>query len=268
VTGVQDLSGRALKQGELWGHGARDWAALQEPGAEPLWNAVLDAARVGPATRLLDAGCGAGGAAVLAAQRGAEVFGIDVSANLITIAHRRLPRADFRVAELEDLPFPDGGFDAAVAVNSLQYVSNAQLAIVELGRVCRRGGRVVAAGMSDPDRCDMAAIFRAIVDLFERPPAGRGPFTLSAPGALESLVQSVAGLRMESIDEIDCTHEYPDLDAALRGQMSAGATWRAVEIQGEERVRTAVRSALERFLQPDGKVRMENRYRYAVAVRD
>ena len=52
--------GSADVQGELWGGRAEDWAALTEPGQVPFYEAVFDRLRIGPGTRLFDAGCGAG----------------------------------------------------------------------------------------------------------------------------------------------------------------------------------------------------------------
>ena len=48
------------KIGEQWGAEAQDWATIQEPTSIPLWNAMLDATRVGKGTKFLDAGCAAG----------------------------------------------------------------------------------------------------------------------------------------------------------------------------------------------------------------
>lgn len=262
-----ELSGAATKQGELWGHAVRDWVALMEPSSHPVWNAVLDAAQVQPGTRFLDAGCGAGGASLLALERGADVYGIDPSVNLLTIARERMPKSDFRIAELDDLPFPNGEFDAAVAVNSMQYAVNPQVALHELGRVCRADGRVVVAVFSDPERCDMAHVYRAIRGLFERTPAGAGPFELSAETALRGLVDSVRQVRFEAIGEVDCPYECPDIETAVRGLMAAGGTWRAVEIVGEARVREAVRDVVKQFQTSTGDVRMLNRFRYVVAIR-
>lgn len=137
----------------------------------------------------------------------------------------------------------------------------------ELGRVSRSDARVVAAVFADPERCDAAHVFRAVVNLFSKPPSSAGPFALSPAEALPSLVESVVGLQTEALEELDVVQEYTDLDTALRGQMSAGGTWRAVEILGEDRVRTTIRKVLERFQKPDGTVRMINRFQYAVAVR-
>src|SRR5437868_2158033 len=97
--------GSAQIQGELWGAAASVWAELQEPTGLPLWKAMLDAAGVEKGTSLLDAGCGGGGACVVAAERGAQVSGIDASPALIAIARRRVPNGDFRVDDLESLRF-------------------------------------------------------------------------------------------------------------------------------------------------------------------
>src|SRR5579862_6215300 len=115
------LSEIARKQGRLWGAEARDWVEIQERTAPVLWRAVLDAAAVGPGTRLLDAGCGAGGASVMARARDAAISGCDASEGLLAIARERLPDADLKLGELERLPFPDASFDVVLAINSLQF---------------------------------------------------------------------------------------------------------------------------------------------------
>src|SRR5438874_3048660 len=97
--------GSAAVQGRFWGRAAHDWAELQEPAGLPLWEAMLDAAAVGPGTRLLDAGCGAGGASVLAAGRGAQVNGLDAAQGLLAIARERVPDGDFQLGDLEALPY-------------------------------------------------------------------------------------------------------------------------------------------------------------------
>jgi magnesium-protoporphyrin O-methyltransferase len=73
--------------------------------------------------RLLDAGCGTGAFAVEAAQRGAEVVAVDLSATLIELARERLPshigegRIDFRVGDMSAMEL--GEFDHVVAMDSL-----------------------------------------------------------------------------------------------------------------------------------------------------
>src|SRR5919198_2686775 len=124
--------GSATVQGQLWGRAAHDWAELQEPTALPLWEAMLDAAAIGPGTRVLDAGCGGGGASMLAASRGAFVNGLDAAQALLAIARERVPDADFHVGDLEALPYADGTFDAIIAADVLPYVADPDTALAEL----------------------------------------------------------------------------------------------------------------------------------------
>jgi SAM-dependent methyltransferase len=78
--------GSAEVQGRLWGMQAQDFANYLEQVCLPLFGAVLDAARVTPSTRLLDAGCGAGLLALLASLRGARVTALDASSGLLAFA--------------------------------------------------------------------------------------------------------------------------------------------------------------------------------------
>ncbi len=73
------------------GVNAANWAELQESYFEPAFRAGLDAVGVGARTRLLDVGCGAGRALRLAADRGAEVTGLDAAPGLLEFAGRRVP---------------------------------------------------------------------------------------------------------------------------------------------------------------------------------
>jgi len=255
------LSDNARKQGALWGAEAADWAAIQERAAPMLWVAALDAAQVGPGTRVLDAGCGAGGASVIARERGAVVSGCDASEPLLAIARERIPGADPRLCELEALPFEDASFDAVLAINSLQFTDDPSRAAREMMRVSRARIAVVVWSL---DHCEQRSVFDAILALFDKPPKGRGVFALSAPGEVEALFP---GLRTE-VHEVDCVFEYPSPDVALRGQMAAGPSQRVSQIFGREKVETAIRRALEPFVAPSGEVRMRNRFRCVVAVNE
>ncbi len=262
---MPELSERARKQGALWGRRARDWAEVQERIEGCLWDAALDALGAGRGTRMLDCGCGTGGALIAAANRGALASGFDPSVNMLTIARERLTTADLRIGELESIPWPNGEFDAAMAINSLQFAQNPQMGVHEMGRVCRDGGTVLVAVWDDVDTCDLGRVYEAILRLFPTPPRGRGVFALSTPGKLEALFDGVADLHLERIEPVQCCSEYASLEEAITGQMSAGATQRPVEIFGEQAVHDAVRGALEPLVLSNGRVSMRNRCRVAMA---
>jgi SAM-dependent methyltransferase len=98
--------------------------------------------------RIVDFGCGSGANTVLLAGRGADVWGVDISEDLIRLAARRLAvsgRADgarFVVGSAHDLPFPDGSVDVLFGIAILHHLDLA-LVSAEVHRVLRTGGRAI-----------------------------------------------------------------------------------------------------------------------------
>ncbi|OKJ15588.1 class I SAM-dependent methyltransferase [Kitasatospora sp. CB01950] len=104
---------------------------------------LLDAAGVfGAGTRLLDVGTGPGTVAAAAHARGAEVTAVDAEPSMVQLARRAVPSARIELAALPELPFPDAEFDAVVANFVLNHVGRPLLALAELRRVLRPGGRL------------------------------------------------------------------------------------------------------------------------------
>jgi SAM-dependent methyltransferase len=256
--------GSATVQGQLWGRAAHDWAELQEPTALPLWEAMLDAAAVGSGTRVLDAGCGAGGASVLAAGRGAHVNGLDAAEALLAIARVRVPDGDFRVGDLDALPYADGTFDAVIAANVLQYVADPAAALCELRRVCTPEGRVVIAIWGAPEECDQRAIVTAVRAILPRP-LDAEPFALSAPGALDALVTQ-AGLTALGGGTVACPSEYPDGETFWQAQASAGPLQAALRLVGPAPLKAALLRAVAPFRTSTGGVRLQERFRYVTTA--
>lgn len=100
-------------------------------------------AEVSP-SRVLEVGCGTGEFAERVAQElGAEVVAVDISGRMVELTAAR--GIDARVADVQALPFEDAEFDVAVANWVLYHAPDVDLAIRELARVLRPGGRLVAA---------------------------------------------------------------------------------------------------------------------------
>ncbi|WP_433386235.1 SAM-dependent methyltransferase [Micromonospora sp. KLBMP9576] len=101
---------------------------------------------------VLDAGCGVGAPAVqLAEEYGVRVTGVTVSAVQVGEARRRAggsesaPRVVFAQGDYNDLDYPDGTFDAVVAVESLMHAGELATPLAEFHRVLRPGGRLAIA---------------------------------------------------------------------------------------------------------------------------
>jgi len=224
---------------------------------------MLDAAGVAEDTHVCDVGCGGGGASVLAARRGARVSGIDAASALIEVARERLPEADLRVGDMEALPFPDQGFDAVIAANSIQYSHNRVAALAELGRVCRPQGTIVVGLWGPPNKVEFRAFFGAVRDALPEPPPGKGPFELSEPGVLSDMLRE-AGLEVTGTGEIECPFSYTDFETFWRANVSAGPIQAALASIGEAELKEAVRFALAERESSDGHLMFQNTFQFVV----
>jgi SAM-dependent methyltransferase len=113
--------------------------------------------------RALDAACGTGRHAKHLSARH-ETYGVDASAEMLDVARTAAPKATFRTGDLEDLPFPEGHFDVVVCALALCHLADLTRAVVEIGRVARRGARVV---LTDPHPINVAIISHLFVPTTE-----------------------------------------------------------------------------------------------------
>ena len=104
---------------------------------------------------MLDVGCGTGVFLRLAADHGATVCGLDASEALLELARERVPDADLRHGDLQQLPYVDDSFDAVCGFNSFFYVDDMVAALREAGRVAKLGAPVVIQVFGRPEAFDL-----------------------------------------------------------------------------------------------------------------
>ncbi len=257
--------GTADMQGQMWGARARDWADVQEGVAIPLYEEILRTMEPRAGTSVLDIGCGSGIFCEMAAGLGAKVSGIDAAEPLIAIANERVPDGDFRVGEMEILPYADRAFDVVTGFSSFQFAANPVNALREASRVSRTGAVVIAV-FGKPEESEATAYIVAMGALLPPPPPGApGPFALSADGALEALVHQ-AGLRPRLSATVACPWDYPDEPTALRGLLASGPAIRAIQANGVDVVRDAILKTLAPFRTRTGGYHLSNHFRYLIAA--
>ena len=222
---------------------------------------------VGAGTRLLDAGCGAGLALALAAQRGAVVTGLDASAGLLAVARERLPEADLREGDLEA---------AALRRRQLRRRHRIQLRAVrgrpdrgaardqarrEAGRARRRrdlGQRPSSA------RCGPCWVRSA--HCCRRPAAARaGPSRWPRPGALEALVESAGLMRRARDRRADALRAPRSRDRRCGAHLASGPARRAIQTVGFAATRKRSPRACEASRRPDGSVTFDNVFKVLIA---
>ena len=172
--------------------------------------AVLDALDVRPGLRCLDVGAGSGGAALLAAQRGASVLAVDASARM---AQRIAERAgDARpgvvqaaVMDGSALALKGASFDVAFSIFGVILFPDPAAALHEIGRVLNPGGRVAVVTWTEPQRYELAARLTAAIAAVRGPqpvPTLPAQLRFREEPAFRSLFAR-AGLAVESVAVIE-----------------------------------------------------------------
>jgi SAM-dependent methyltransferase len=217
---------------------------LDEVAAHPATRAYRERARerlaIRGGERVLEIGCGTGGEArahAAAAGRSGLVVGIDRDAELLSAALGRLapgrPAPCFVRGDVLALPFRDARFDAVVADRVLHLLDDPALAVAELHRVLRPGGRAL---LTEPDWStlsiapDSDPMTRRIEQLYRHGPGasrvGRALAPLMAAAGFEAVtVEVFAGL----VDDFDTAVRLLRLDEplALVASATEAEAWRA-----------------------------------------
>ena len=144
---------------------ASRWSRVEEPFERRPQATGLKLLRVQPGERVLELGCGAGGALVPLARAvgsAGRVVGLDLSPGMLRQTASRLRRAglaetpELVVADATSVPFADASFDAAFMSFTLELFDTPEIPLVlaECRRVLRPGGRigVVSLSRADPVR--------------------------------------------------------------------------------------------------------------------
>lgn len=254
------------EQGELWSADPDGWARDAESRLLPLYEAVLELVSPTPGTRLLDAGCGAGQFASLAAAHGAEVLGLDAAPGLVDYARGRWPGAQFVVGDIGALPFADHEFDSVTALNSLLYASEPRLALAELARVTAPGGSVVLTWGCGPEQATCAEVLDALRAAI--PAAGRTPhqasLTLTNDGQRGAAMAN-AGLDEVEHRDVEFSWTFRDRDDAVGAQLPAGPVVDISRQVGLDEVRRVLGEFFAPRIRPDGSVLMHVVFRCVVA---
>jgi SAM-dependent methyltransferase len=185
-----------------WGVGGYERIAtgLQAAAVE-----AVAAAAPSPGEHLLDLGCGTGNAALLAAERGASVVGVDPAPRLLELAAVRSAEAGLHVrfepGDAAHLPLPDRSVEVVVSVFGVIFANDALAAARELARVTAPGGRVVLTAWTPDGVIAEVSRLRGRA-LAERAPGGSAsaPFAWHSHDALAALL-APQGFSVDGIEE-------------------------------------------------------------------
>jgi SAM-dependent methyltransferase len=234
-----------------WSALADAWARWWAPAAAPAQQAILDAAGVGPGSRVLDVGCGTGELVAMALARGAEAAGCDAAVGMIDVARRHGPGADLRVAQAERLPWPDDAFDLVTLVNALAFTDVAKT----LSEARRVGALVGVATWAEDALNDLTVLERAVAGEDHEPSDES-----REQGHLGALLAE-HGFTVVAEGVSDAPMPLADADEVVAAIMFGESD----ELRAE--LRPDVLAAARPFRRPDGSYLLHNTFRWALARR-
>jgi ubiquinone/menaquinone biosynthesis C-methylase UbiE len=128
-------------------------AELQDARAAALEQDIVRFLAPSGDERALDSGTGSGALAFALASHVREVVGVDLVPELLEQARKRaerFPNVSFVEGDATKLPFGYGSFDLAGSLRTLHHIPRPELAVAELARVTRPGGRLVVVDQIAP----------------------------------------------------------------------------------------------------------------------
>lgn len=255
---------------EQWQAAAKawnDWGPFLRAWLGPTTEIMLDMARIGPGSRVLDVAAGAGDQTLQVAERigpQGHVLATDIAPNILAFAAQNARNAGYAnvttaVMDGENLDVPEGTFDAVISRVGLIYFPDQQKALAGMRRALKPGGRIAAIVYSTAENNKFfsipVSIIRRRANLPPPEPGQPGPFSLGNPGVLEKvfreagfrdvesrLVQAPVKLRSAA----ECVRFEKESFGALH-QMLAG-----LDEAGREAAWAQIEQELEAFEGPSG----------------
>jgi len=229
--------------------------------------ALLAAAAIGAADRVLDVGCGNGQTTRFAARQANRglALGLDLSTAMVGRAQQNaadegLTNVRFERGDAQVHPFPTGAFDVAISRFGIMFFDDPVAAFTNIGRALRPGGRLAFLCWQDALHNEYIAVplgaALAHVPLPEvGGPEAPGPFSLADPTRIHDVLakagfEGVAAVPVEA--QVRLGDDADDAVSFLAGTGLAKALLEPVEPTVAQRALDAVRDALGPYERPGG----------------
>ena len=155
---------------------------------------LCEAVDVQAGERVLDVAAGNGNATLAAARRFAAVTSTDYVPALLESGRRRAQAEGFdvafKVADAEDLPYPDASFNVVLSTFGVMFAPDHHQAASEMMRVCRKGGRIGLASWTPAGF--LGQLFRVVATYVPPIPGVRSPLLWGTDAHIQHLFQGAA----------------------------------------------------------------------------
>lgn len=225
-----------------------------------------------PGMKVLDVACGSGNLAIIAAQIGAEVTGIDIADNLIEAAKVRAEKLGlsikFEQGDAEAMPYEDSSFDLVMTMFGAMFAPRPDVTAAELVRVCKPGGTIAMANWTPAGHAGQ--MFK-VGGKYVPPPDMPAPVLWGVPAEVTARFgDAVSDLKMTP-RLADMVFEYSPADVVEHFKQYFGPTVMALKAMGEENHEAFTRDLLDLWAEnntkTDGTTHAKSEYLEVIAIK-
>jgi SAM-dependent methyltransferase len=204
---------------DTWTTGAEGWVRNErifDAVFTPFTAAILGAADLGSARRVLDVGCGAGTLIEAAVAAGADAVGVDISSAMVEAASRRVPSATVVTADAQTADLlavvPGAPFDRVVSRFGVMFFADPEAAFANIRSATSPGARLVFVcwreGETEMFSLGLRALMAHLADPPARPMPGQpGPMGLANADRLREVL-TAGGWSDVTIEPLDGMCDY------------------------------------------------------------
>jgi ubiquinone/menaquinone biosynthesis C-methylase UbiE len=203
------------QQRDIWNRfspGWKRWDDMTMEFLKPIGDEIIHLIRPEDVDVVLDVASGTGepGLTIATRLRGGIVIATDLAEGMLEVAREKADRiriSNFRTitSDVSELPFPDNTFDSISCRLGFMFFPDMKLALREMVRVLKPGGKIAAAVWNVPEKNFWASAILGIINknmqLMPPPPGAPGLFRCAENGLMEDLFKH-AGLRNISEKEV------------------------------------------------------------------
>ena len=246
------------ERGQVSADAAKIYDEFYIPGLFAQWTPrVIEAAQIQSGQRVVDVACGTGVLARAVAERvgpAGLTVGVDINEGMLNIARNKAPQIVWHQAPAEALPLDDNSFDKVVCQFGLMYFDNQRIALEEMMRVLRPGGKLVVVVW---DKLENSPGYAVEDQLFQRVLgeefADEAPYSLGDRQVLHQLFAS-AGVSEVKIRTHTGTARFASIDDWIYTDVKGWTIGAEIEDDKYERLLKEAQRDLARFCTTDGAV--------------
>jgi SAM-dependent methyltransferase len=202
-------------------------------------------------SEILELGCGTGDICIQLADICRRVVGTDFAENMIEIATKRFPHIEFKVADAEDVPYPDEEFDLVISNYTAHHFARPQTVFEEARRVLKPGGRLAVVMPVQSEQKCFGAFFTSAREEVPPEDVPGGPLLdVDDPAEVGSMMASAQFIKVIAEKRVKPTR-LENIDQLLKtGWTLLGLDDQPQDIQ--DRIKTKTIERAEHYKQPDG----------------